>query len=85
MLFDYSPAIVEALQHQLTKEPTVKSIPAELLDLCIRKKLKIEKINEKGFLGEKVSYKFHILDQDRETEKGSVPTKSSNIETFCWD
>jgi len=49
--YDYSPAVVEALINQNTKKPTAKSIPAELLDLCIKDRLKITRVPKEKFLG----------------------------------
>ena len=60
--YDYSPAAVEALMRPLFKEPTTKSLPAEILHLCLKGKLKLEKIKEDTLFGKKDSYKIHIID-----------------------
>ena len=48
--YDYSPAVVDALIHQQTKKPRQETITAELLDLCLKGRLRLKKIaKEKTF------------------------------------
>ena len=63
--YDYSPAAVEALMRPLFKEPTTKSLSAEILHLCLKGKLKLEKIKEDALFGKKDSYKIHIIDSSK--------------------
>ncbi len=60
--FDYSPAIVNALLDQWGKAPSLNQITAEILDLCLKGKLKIEEIRKPSFL-DKGEYKIHIIDR----------------------
>ena len=59
--YNYSPAVVSALMKQVMKKPGMNDMVAELLDLCLRGKLKLENIGKKGIFG-KDDYKIHIID-----------------------
>src|SRR3989338_652969 len=51
--YNYSPAIVEGITTEATKTASAKSIPAVILDLCLKDFFKLEKIDvrDKKFLG----------------------------------
>ena len=61
--FNYSPAVVNALMNQWTKTPSLNQMTAEILDLCLKGKLKLEEIRKPGFL-DKGEYKIHIKNSD---------------------
>ncbi|MDD5163886.1 MAG: DUF2207 domain-containing protein, partial [Candidatus ainarchaeum sp.] len=57
--FDYSPAIVSALMHQFSKTAGFDQITGEILHLCLKGKLKLEKI-AKG------EFNIHIVNRNTE-------------------
>jgi len=63
--FDYSPAIVSALINQFYRKPDLKSITAEILDLCLKGKLKLEEIKKQGFFSQ-TDYLIHIINDSFE-------------------
>ena len=72
--YDYSPAAVETLMRPLFKAPTTKSLPAEILHLCLKGRLKLEKIKEDTLFGKKDSYKIRIIDSSEAgLPKSEVP------------
>lgn len=59
--YNYSPAVVKALFNAWTKKPNYEQMGAELLDLCLKGKLKLEQI-KKGGLFERDDFKIHVID-----------------------
>jgi len=78
--YDYSPAVVEFLMKPLKDTPTPKSIAAEVLDLCLKGRLKLEKIKEKTLFGEKESYKIIIVNPSKE---GLPKSEAQLLDLLC--
>lgn len=66
--YKYSPAAVKALMEPLTRKPTLECITAEILDLCLKGKLKIRPLAKKKFLGIFGQDNFEIRVLDRSLE-----------------
>jgi len=64
--YDYSPALVSALLHQASGQPSQDMMAAELLDLCLSERLKLRRVKKekKGWFGKDEDYEIMILNDD---------------------